>query len=90
MTMWFNVTGEESSRARTTWPRSSRGRVSTGGACTTTASSTPSTTGSSCSTRCNVVGHDGTNVALSACLVAEVHDGKIVKLFEYLDSGKFS
>ena len=28
-------------------------------------------------------------VALSACLVAEVHDGLIVQLAEYLDSGKF-
>ena len=37
----------------------------------------------------NVVTHDGTDVALSACLVAEVHDGKIAKLMEYLDSGKF-
>ena len=37
----------------------------------------------------NVVARDGTKVTLSACLVGEVHDGKIVKLFEYLDSGKF-
>ena len=35
----------------------------------------------------HVVTHDGTEVPLSACLVAEVHDGKISKLFEYLDSG---
>jgi ketosteroid isomerase-like protein len=38
----------------------------------------------------NVVGHDGTKVTLWACLVAEVHDGRIVKLMEYLDSGKFT
>ena len=38
---------------------------------------------------CEVVAHNGTKVPLSACLVAEVHDGKIVKLMEYLDSGKF-
>ena len=37
----------------------------------------------------NVVTHKGSEVALSACLVAEVRDGKITKLFEYLDSGKF-
>jgi len=37
----------------------------------------------------NVVTHKGAEVALSACLVAEVRDGKIAKLFEYLDSGKF-
>jgi ketosteroid isomerase-like protein len=39
---------------------------------------------------CNVVLHDGSTVALWACLVAEVRDGKIVKLFEYLDSSKFT
>jgi ketosteroid isomerase-like protein len=38
----------------------------------------------------NVVTHKGSNVALSACLVAEVRDGVIVRLFEYLDSGKFT
>jgi len=36
-----------------------------------------------------VVTHSGAARALSACLVAEVHDGKITKLMEYLDSGKF-
>ena len=38
---------------------------------------------------CNVVLHDGHRRALSACSVAEVHDGKIVRLSEYLDSSKF-
>ena len=37
----------------------------------------------------NVVPHDGKRRALWACLVAEVRDGKITKMFEYLDSGKF-
>ena len=37
----------------------------------------------------NVVAHNGTEVALSACVVAEVRDGQITKLFEYLDAGKF-
>jgi ketosteroid isomerase-like protein len=36
-----------------------------------------------------VVTHSGAKRALSACLVAEVHDGRITKLMEYLDSGKF-
>lgn len=36
-----------------------------------------------------VVTHSGRNVALPACLVGEVRDGKITKLYEYLDSGKF-
>jgi ketosteroid isomerase-like protein len=38
---------------------------------------------------CDVVAHNGTKVPLDSCLVAEVHDGKIVKLMEYADSGKF-
>ena len=38
---------------------------------------------------CNVVLHDGRRRALSACTVAEVHDGLIVRLSEYLDSSKF-
>jgi ketosteroid isomerase-like protein len=37
----------------------------------------------------NVVLHDGSTAALSACLVAEVHDGKIVRLWDYLDSSRF-
>ena len=37
----------------------------------------------------HVVTHGGRQVPLQACLVAEVHDDKIVRLFEYLDSTKF-
>lgn len=37
----------------------------------------------------HVVAHNGSETALAACLVAEVRDGKVTKLFEYLDSGKF-
>ena len=36
-----------------------------------------------------VVLHDGTRRSLWACAVAEVHDGLIVKLSEYLDSSRF-
>lgn len=36
-----------------------------------------------------VIAHSGAKVPLSACLVGEVRDGKITKLFEYLDAGKF-
>ena len=36
-----------------------------------------------------VVTHGGARRALSACLVAEVIDGKITKLMEYMDSGRF-
>ena len=37
----------------------------------------------------NVVLHDGRRRSLWACAVAEVHDGKIVRLSEYLDSARF-
>jgi ketosteroid isomerase-like protein len=35
-----------------------------------------------------VVALDGTKVALSSCLVADTCNGKITKLYEYMDSGK--
>ena len=38
---------------------------------------------------CNVVAHNGRKVTLSSCLVGQVWDGKIVKLYEYMDSSKF-
>jgi len=37
----------------------------------------------------NIVLHDGSRRSLWACTVAEVHDGLIVKLSEYLDSARF-
>jgi ketosteroid isomerase-like protein len=36
-----------------------------------------------------VVTHSGHRRALSACLVAEVRDGRISTLMEYMDSGSF-
>lgn len=39
---------------------------------------------------CRVVTKDGSVAALSACLVATIHDGLIVHLAEYLDSSKFT
>ena len=38
---------------------------------------------------CVVVAHDGTRVVLQPCLVGEVRDGLITKLFEYMDTSKF-
>lgn len=38
----------------------------------------------------NVVTHDGARTSLCACLVAECRDGKIVRIDEYMDSGKFT
>ena len=37
----------------------------------------------------NVVLHDGKRASLWACVVAAVHDGRIVRLDEYIDSTKF-
>jgi ketosteroid isomerase-like protein len=89
MTMWFNVTGQESSRAENLAALVNgqglhRRRLYNDRVVNTF------NDGFVVQYTCNVVGHDGSNHALSACLVAEVHAGKIVKLFEYLDSGKFS
>jgi len=39
---------------------------------------------------CRLVRHDGTSLALWAAMVAEVQDGQIVRVDEYLDSGKFT
>lgn len=88
MTMWFNVTGATSSREenlsaleagyglhrRRTYDDR---RIST------------FDDGFLVQYTTRVVAHNGAKRALSACLVAEVHDGKITKLMEYMDSGKF-
>jgi ketosteroid isomerase-like protein len=39
---------------------------------------------------CEVTTHKGDKVALSSSLVAQVWGGKIVKLYEYMDMGKFT
>lgn len=39
---------------------------------------------------CRLVRHDGSSLALWAAMVAEVRDGRIVRVDEYLDSGKFA
>ena len=38
---------------------------------------------------CTVTTHQGKHVPLASCLVGTVHDGRIVKLEEYTDSGRF-
>jgi len=38
----------------------------------------------------NVVAHSGHRTSLWACLVAQCRDGRIWRMDEYLDSGKFS
>ncbi len=37
----------------------------------------------------NVVTHSGARTSLAACVVARCHNGQIVRIDEYLDSGKF-
>jgi ketosteroid isomerase-like protein len=88
MTMWANFTGQESTRgdnlaAITTGKGMHRRRTYNDRQIHTFHD------GFVAQYTCEVVAHNGAKVPLSACLVAEVHDGKIVKLFEYLDSGKF-
>jgi len=88
MTMWFNVTGQESSRednlkALVAGKDLHRRRTYDDRIVNTFED------GFVAQYTCQVVAHNGKKVSLSACLVAQVHDGKIVKLFEYLDSGKF-
>lgn len=39
---------------------------------------------------CQLTRHDGSRLALWAAMVAEVRDGQIVRVEEYLDSGKFT
>ncbi|HMK10819.1 MAG TPA: nuclear transport factor 2 family protein [Acidimicrobiales bacterium] len=89
MTLWFNVTGEEMTREESLKALAAgrdlhRRR--------TYDDRTISTfdDGFVVQYTVDVVAHSGAHTSLSACLVAEVHDGKISKLFEYLDSGKFA
>lgn len=37
----------------------------------------------------NLTHHDGSQTALFPCVVAIVHDGRILRMDEYIDSGKF-
>ena len=88
MTMWFNVTGHESSRADNL-AALAKGKGLHRRRLYNDRNVNTFDDGFVAQYTCHVVAHNGARVALSACLVAEVHDGKIVKLFEYLDSGKF-
>ena len=88
MTMWFNVTGATSTReenlaALTSGTGLHRRRLYNDRRISTFSD------GFVVQYTTHVVAHNGATHALSACLVAEVHDGKITKLMEYLDSGKF-
>jgi ketosteroid isomerase-like protein len=89
MTMWFNVTGQLSSReanieALVNGQGLHRRRTYNDRIINTFDD------GFVAQYTVDVVAHDGTRTSLSACLVADVRDGRIAKLFEYLDSGKFT
>lgn len=88
MTFWFNVTNAETTReenlaAITTGAGLHRRRTYDDRQVHTFAD------GFLAQYTCKVVTHDGAEAALSACLVATVHDGLIVHLAEYLDSARF-
>ena len=89
MTMWFNVTGREITRdenlaALSTGYSLHRRRTYNDRIISTFDD------GFVVQYTTNIVLHDGTRAALWACLVAEVRNGKITKLSEYLDSGRFA
>jgi ketosteroid isomerase-like protein len=88
MTLWFNVTGEEVSgedtiAAQTAGQAIQRRRTYDDRIINTFDD------GFVVQYTLTVVLHDGTRRVLSACTVAEVHDGLIVHLAEYLDSSRF-
>ena len=88
MTMWINVTGQEITRAENLSAIADgaglhRRRLYNDRRINTFDD------GFVAQYTCEVTAHDGSKHPLSSCLVAEVHDGKITKLFEYMDAGKF-
>jgi ketosteroid isomerase-like protein len=88
MTLWFNVTGEEVSgddtlAAQATGRRIQRRRTYDDRIVNTFDD------GFVVQYSLTVVLHDGTRRSLSACAVAEVHDGLIVRMSEYVDSARF-
>jgi ketosteroid isomerase-like protein len=89
MTMWFNVTGQEITRQENldalVKGASLHRRRTYGDRIVSTFDD-----GFVVQYTLDIVLHDGSKRSLWACLVAEVHDGLIVKLDEYLDSGRFT
>ncbi len=88
MTMWFNVTNKVSSRAEALAAIDS-GRALHRRRDYDDRQIHTFDDGFMAQYTCVVVTHDGSRVPLSACLVAEVHDGLITSMFEYLDSARF-
>jgi len=88
MTLWFNVSGEEVSGEDTIAAQAAGRRIQRRRTYDDRIVNTFDD-GFVVQYTLTVVLHDGSRRSLSACTVAEVHDGLIVKLSEYLDSGKF-
>lgn len=88
MTLWFNVTGEEVSGDDTIAAQAAGRRIQRRRTYDDRIVNTFDD-GFVVQYTLTVVLHDGSRRALSACAVAEVHDGLIVRLSEYLDSSRF-
>src|SRR5262249_12222246 len=88
MTMWFNVTGQTSTRDENLAALASGAGLHRRRTYNDRIISTFDD-GFVVQYSTQVVTHRGDKVALSACLVAEVRDGKIAALHEYMDSGRF-
>jgi ketosteroid isomerase-like protein len=89
MTLWFNITGQESTREENL-AAVAQGRELLRRRTYNDRTIHTFDDGFVAQYSVNVVTHDGSSVALWGCLVAEVHDGLIVKLSDYLDSTKFA
>jgi len=88
MTLWFNVTGENVSGEDTIAAQAAGRRIQRRRTYDDRIVNTFDD-GFVVQYTLTVVLHDGSRRSLSACAVAEVHDGLIVRLSEYLDSSRF-
>jgi limonene-1,2-epoxide hydrolase len=88
MTLWFNVTGEEVSGADTIAAQAEGRRLQRRRSYDDRVINTFDD-GFVVQYTLDIVLHDGSRRSLWACAVAEVHDGRIVRFSEYLDSGRF-
>lgn len=88
MTMWFNVTGQTSTGAESLQALANGYEIQRRRTYNDRLIDTWDD-GFLARYTLNVVLLDGSTATLWACLVGEVHDGRIVHLAEYLDSSKF-
>ena len=88
MTMWFNVTGEDITREGNLTALAEGASLHRRRTYDDRIVSTFDD-GFVVQYSLDVVAHNGARRSLWACLVAEVHDGLITRLWEYLDAGRF-